>query len=137
MSQEILNTKGWESALKGISLSTAAVSLAAVISVFFYQNTNVSDADLVRRDGFRRFALIRERPGTRVALVNLGLGADNPYWYFYFGSKWENKVEIFDPQRAAAYDYIVCDFAATNCPSLSSHSLALLEKTVAVYRKDG
>jgi 4-amino-4-deoxy-L-arabinose transferase-like glycosyltransferase len=135
MSQEILNTKSWESALKGISLSTTAVSLAAVISGFFYQNTSASDADLARRDGFRRFALVRERPGMRVALVSLGIGADNPYWYFYFGSQWENKVEIFDPQRAAAYDYIVCDFSATSCPSLSSHSLALVEKTVAVYKR--
>ena len=137
MAQEILNSKGWRYALTGVSLLTITVSLVAVLRILGDQNTNISDADLVRRDGFKRFGLVREKPGATVAIVNLGIGADNPYWYFYFGPKWENKVEIFDPQQVGTYDYVVCDFSATNCPSLPSHSLALLEKTVAVYRKDG
>ncbi len=137
MSQEILNTKGWQAALKGVSLFTIVVSLIAVLRILGDQNANISDEDFARRDGFKRFALVREKPGVRVGIVNLGLGADNPYWYFYFGPKWENKVEIFDPQHVSRYDYVVCDFSETNCPSLSSYSLVLLEKTVAVYRKDG
>lgn len=137
MSQEILDTKRWQCALTGVSLCTITVSLIALLRILGDQSTNISDADLARRDGFKRFGLVREKPGARVAIVNLGIGADNPYWYFYFGPKWENKVEIFDPQRVSAYDYVICDFSARNCPSLSSHSLALLEKTVAVYKKDG
>jgi hypothetical protein len=137
MSQEILNTKGWQCALRAVSVFTITVSLVAVLPMLGDQNRNISDIDFARRDGFKRFGLVRETPGVRVAIVNLGFGADNPYWYFYFGPKWENRVEIFDPQQVSAYDYVVCDFSATNCPSLSSHSLALLEKTVAVYRKDG
>jgi hypothetical protein len=137
MSQEILNTKRWQCALAGVSLFTITVSLIAVLRIVGNQNTNISDADFARRDGFKRFAFVRERPGVRVGIVNFGFGADNPYWYFYFGPRWENKVERFDPQRVSSYDYVVCDVSMRNCPTLSSHSLALLEKTVAVYKKDG
>jgi hypothetical protein len=136
LSQEILNTKGWQRALKVLSVLAVIISLIPELYVLRHPNT-VSDAEFVRRDGFKRFALIREKPGVRVAIVNLGYRADNPYWYFYFGPRWENRVEIFDPSQAGAYDYVVCDFASTNCPSLPSHSLALVEKTVAVYRKHG
>jgi Dolichyl-phosphate-mannose-protein mannosyltransferase len=137
MSQEILDTKGWQRALQGVSLVTITLSLLAALSIFGDQNKNISHADFSWREGLKRFALVREKPGARVAIVNLGFGADNPYWYFYFGPKWENKVEIFDPQDVSTYDYVVCDFSEMNCPSLSSHSLALLEQTVAVYRKNG
>jgi hypothetical protein len=137
MSQEILNSKGWQAALKGVSLFTIVASLVAVLRILGDQNANISDADFARRDGFKRFALVREKPGARVAIVNLGFGADNPYWYFYFGPKWENRVEIFDPQQVSTYDYVVCDVSATSCPRLRSYSLALLEKSVAVYRKNG
>jgi len=137
MTQEILNTHRWQCALRGVSLFTIAVSLTALLRILGDQKTNISEADFAWRDGFKRFALVREKPGATVGIVNLAVGADNPYWYFYFGPRWESKVEIFDPQRISTYDYIICDFSRTKCPSLSSHPVALLEKTVAVYRKDG
>jgi hypothetical protein len=137
MCQKQLNTRAWQAALKGVSVFTISASLVAAIWILGDQNANISDADFSRNVGFKRFALVREKPGARVAIVNLGFGSDNPYWYFYFGHKWDNKVEFFNPRHASAYDYVVCDFASQNCPRLPSHSLALVENTVAVYRKDG
>ena len=136
MSQEILNTKTWQVALTGISLFTIAISLIAALRILSDQNANISDADFARRDGFKRFALVREKPTARVAVINLYPGADNAYWYFYFGPMWENRVEIFDPRLVRTYDYVICDFALRNCPKLPSHSLVLVEKSRAVYRKD-
>ena len=91
-------------------------------------------------EGFKRFALVNALPpGLRIGVTDLTSGSDDPYWYFYFGPRWQNRVEPFDVARAAEYDVVVCSARGGRCAQvavLGLFSRVLIDADVEVYRRD-
>lgn len=90
-------------------------------------------------EGYKRFALVNAADSPqRIGIVDLARGADNPHWYFYFGSRWDNPLEVFDPSQASQYDFAVCASDGGRCREITETGLfdrVIEERGVEVYRR--
>lgn len=133
----------WSRALLGASAVAVAVSLIPLLANLDPPKVGPRNpppvGELANAEGFQRFAMINAEPGPqRIGLVNLARGADNPHWYFYFGPRWENRVEPFDANSAANYDFAVCATGGKGCERITATGLlekVLEERGVEVFRR--
>ena len=142
MAQYILNSRVWLPFLASFSVVLIVISLIPQLRSAFPDN--LPDAGYATppdktTEGFQRFALVNRAGNAHIGLVSIEQQkADNPYWYFYFGPRWNNRVEAYDPLNVDSYDFVICGRSSGKCDSLGlldSHRLALVEKNVEVYEK--
>lgn len=133
----------WSRALMGASLVAIAVSLLPLLINLDPPKAGPRNpppvSQLSNAEGFQRFAMINAEPGPqRIGLLDLARGADNPHWYFYFGPRWENRIEPFDAYNATNYDFAVCATGGKRCGNIVDTGLfdrVMEERGVEVYRR--
>ena len=133
----------WSRALLGASVAAVALSLIPLLVNLDPPTAGARNPPPVSQlddaEDFQRFAMINAEPGPqRIGLVDLARGGDNPHWYFYFGPRWENRVEPFAANRAASYDFAVCATGGKRCQLITGTGLfekVLEERGVEVYRR--
>jgi hypothetical protein len=137
VAQEVLKTRNWYYVLAGLSLLLLTLSLLEITAILGDNIPPYARRDFATREGFRRFELVNRYPGATIGITSREYsadGADNPFWYFYFGPQWANHVEPFNPEKTSWYDFIICGLS-TKCPELATHHLMLIEKNIAVFQR--
>jgi hypothetical protein len=131
--QDVLPSRPWHRVLTALSCFLLILGLIPTIGVLSY-----AKPQYMERWGGQRFTLVNHQPGAKIGIVNVEFSADNPLWYFYFGPKWSNKVEEFDPKKVETYDYIICALISNKCSHIresKTHHSLFIEKNIEVFSK--
>jgi dolichyl-phosphate-mannose-protein mannosyltransferase len=138
VAQEVLRGPLWRMVLRFSSVGLLGLTLAEVASIIWVDSPDAGwklvESDINSRDGFKRFGLASRASPSRIGLTTLGVGNDNPFWYFYFGRDWRNRVEPYDGANRESYEFVICDSSGP-CPELPTHHPVLTERTVTVFQR--